>query len=61
MRTDDLILRETDFPPLINKDDFISNADFDSNFIRIYEDFLDLCNSENVENYRSRRGGDKKW
>ena len=53
MRTDDLILRETDFPPLINKDDFISNADFDSNFIRIYEDFLDLCNSENVENYSS--------
>lgn len=51
MNTDSLILRETDNLPLINKNDFLDNADFDSNFIKIYNDFLALLNSDFVDDY----------
>ena len=42
MNTDNLILRETDNLPLINKDDTLTNAEIDGNFINIYNDFLSL-------------------
>ncbi|CAB4151637.1 LbR_YadA-like domain containing protein [uncultured Caudovirales phage] len=42
MNTDNLILRETDNLPLINKNDTLESADLDGNFINIYNDFLDL-------------------
>lgn len=42
MNTDNLILRETDNLPLINKDDTLTSADLDGNFIKIYNDFLAL-------------------
>ena len=42
MNTDNLILRETDNLPLINKDDTLTNAEIDSNFINIYNDFISL-------------------
>jgi len=42
MNTDNLILRETDNLPLINKDNTLTNAEIDGNFINIYNDFLSL-------------------
>ena len=42
MNSDNLILRETDNLPLINKDDTLTNAEIDSNFINIYNDFISL-------------------
>ena len=51
MNTDSLILRETDNSPLVNKNDFLDNADFDGNFIKIYNDFLALLNSDFVDDY----------
>ena len=42
MNTDNLILRETDNLPLINKDDTLTNAEIDGNFINIYNDFISL-------------------
>ena len=46
MNTDQIILRETDNLPLINKDDVLTNADLDGNFIKIYNDLLSLCSAE---------------
>ena len=51
MNSDNLILRQTDYPPLINKDDFLDNADFDSNMINIYDDLLSLCLTNGVIAY----------
>jgi hypothetical protein len=42
MNSDNLILRETDNLPLINKDDTLINTEIDGNFISIYNDFLAL-------------------
>ena len=42
MNTDNLTLRETDNLPLINKDDTLTNAEIDGNFINIYNDFISL-------------------
>jgi len=42
MNSDNLILRETDNLPLINKDDTLLNAEIDANFINIYNDFISL-------------------
>jgi hypothetical protein len=42
MNSDNLILRETDNLPLINKDDTLTNAEIDGNFINIYNDFVAL-------------------
>jgi hypothetical protein len=42
MNSDILILRETDNLPLINKDDTLTNAEIDGNFINIYNDFISL-------------------
>jgi hypothetical protein len=42
MNSDNLILRETDNLPLINKDDTLTNAEIDGNFINIYNDFISL-------------------
>ena len=42
MNTDNLILRETDNLPLINKEDTLLSSEIDGNFINIYNDFLDL-------------------
>ena len=53
MNSENLILRETDNLPLINKNDFIENADFDSNFINIFNDFLALCDTNSVDAYSS--------
>ena len=46
MNTDNIILRGTDNPPLINKDDLLSIAEIDGNFISIYNDFISLSNAE---------------
>jgi len=51
MNTDNLILRETDNLPLINKNDFLDNADFDGNFINIYNDFVSLQATDFVDAY----------
>lgn len=46
MNTDNIILRGTDNPPLINKDDLLNIAEIDGNFISIYNDFISLSNAE---------------
>lgn len=51
MNSDNLILRQTDYPPLVNKDDFLDNADFDSNMINIYDDLVALCLTNGVIAY----------
>lgn len=51
MNVDNLILRQTDYPPLVNKDDFLDNADFDSNMINIYDDLVALCLTNGVIAY----------
>lgn len=48
MNSDNLILRETTFPPLVNKNDFLNSAEFDANFINIYEDLVSLCSTTGV-------------
>ena len=48
MNSDNLILRETDNAPLINKDDTLINAEIDGNFINIYNDFIALSNAEDT-------------
>lgn len=48
MNSDNLILRETTFPPLVNKNDFLDSAEFDANFINIYEDLVALCSTTGV-------------
>lgn len=48
MNSDNLILRETTFPPLVNKKDFLNSAEFDANFINIYEDLVALCSTTGV-------------
>ena len=48
MNSDNLILRETTFPPLVNKNDFLNSAEFDANFINIYEDLIALCSTTGV-------------
>jgi len=40
MNTDNLILRQTDNAPLINKEDTLTSAEFDANIIKIYNDLL---------------------
>ena len=51
MNSDNLILRQTEYTPLINKDDFLDNADFDSNMINIYADLVSLCLTNGVIAY----------
>jgi hypothetical protein len=51
MNVDNLILRQTDYPPLVNKDDFLDNDDFDSNMINIYDDLVALCLTNGVIAY----------
>jgi hypothetical protein len=51
MNSDNLILRETNFSPLTNKNDFITNEDFDNNLINIYSDFVELCNTNYITAY----------
>lgn len=51
MNSENLILRETEYAPLVNKDDFLDNTDFDSNMINIYEDFVALCVTNGVIAY----------
>jgi hypothetical protein len=48
MNSDNIILRGTDNPPLINKDDLLSIAEIDGNFISIYNDFVALSNAEDT-------------
>lgn len=48
MNTDNIILRGTDNPPLINKDDVLSIEEIDSNFIKIYNDFISLSQSNDL-------------
>jgi len=40
MNSDNLILRQTENSPLINKNDVITSAEFDQNIIKIYNDLL---------------------
>jgi hypothetical protein len=40
MNSDNLILRQTENAPLINKNDVITSAEFDQNVIKIYNDLL---------------------
>ena len=51
MNVDNLILRQTDYPPLVNKDDILAIADFDSNMINIYDDLIALCLTNGVIAY----------
>lgn len=51
MNSDNLILRQTDFPPLVNKNDFIDSSEFDANFTNIYEDLVALCVTSGVLNF----------
>jgi hypothetical protein len=51
MNVDNLILRQTDYPPLVNKDDILDIADFDSNMINIYDDLVALCLTNGVIAY----------
>lgn len=51
MNSENLILRETEYAPLVNKDDFLDNTDFDSNMINIYDDFVALCVTNGVIAY----------
>jgi hypothetical protein len=51
MNSENIILRETDNLPLINKNDYLDNADFDNNFINIYNDFLSLCSTDYVDTF----------
>jgi hypothetical protein len=46
MNSDNIILRGTDNPPLVNKDDVLTIEEIDSNFIAIYNDFISLSNAE---------------
>jgi hypothetical protein len=48
MNSDNIILRGTENPPLINKDDLLSIAEIDGNFISIYNDFVALSNAEDT-------------
>ena len=48
MNTDNLILRETDNAPLINKEDTLLSSEIDGNFINIYNDFIALSNAEDT-------------
>jgi len=42
MNSENIILRGTDNPPLINKDDVLTIEEIDGNFINIYNDFVSL-------------------
>ena len=53
MNSDNIILRETDHDPLVNKGDFITSEEFDSNFIAIYDDLVSLCQTLGVDAYDS--------
>jgi hypothetical protein len=46
MNSDNIILRGTENPPLVNKDDVLTIEEIDSNFIAIYNDFISLSNAE---------------
>lgn len=46
MNSENIILRGTDNPPLVNKDDVLTIAEIDGNFISIYNDLLSLCSAE---------------
>jgi len=46
MNSDSLILRETDNLPLINKEDTLTSAEFDTNIIKIYDDFVAINSVE---------------
>ena len=48
MNSDNIILRGTDNPPLVNKDDVLTIEEIDSNFIAIYNDFISLSNAEDT-------------
>jgi len=51
MNSENIILRETDNLPLVNKNDLLENADFDNNFINIYNDFVSLQATDFVDAY----------
>jgi hypothetical protein len=51
MNSDNLILRQTTFSPLVNKNDFIDSSEFDANFTNIYEDLVAICVTSGVLNF----------
>lgn len=51
INTDTLVLRDTSNPPLINKGAVLDIADFDGNFVKIYNDFLALSVTNGVLAY----------
>ena len=51
MNSDDLILRQTTYSPLTNKNDYISSQDYDDNMVNIYKDLVELLNTESVVDY----------
>ena len=48
-----IILRETEHSPLVNKEDFLTAEDFDNNNINIYEDFVSLLATNYVDAYNN--------
>lgn len=48
MNSDSLILRQTTNPPLTNKNDFLTSEDFDSNFVKIYDDLVGMLVTSGV-------------
>lgn len=53
INTDTLVLRDTANPPLTNKQAVLDIADFDNNFIKIYNDFLALSVTNSVDAYNA--------
>jgi hypothetical protein len=53
MNSENIILRETNYPPLTNKNDYLDSADFDANFINVYEDLKDLFSANGVDEYNN--------
>ena len=51
MNTDSLILRQNDNPPLTNKGAPLDSDDFDSNFIKVYDDLLTHMASSFISAY----------
>lgn len=53
INVDTLVLRETNNPPLTNKNDNIENVDYDENWIKAYDDFLSLAFSAYITTYNA--------
>jgi hypothetical protein len=53
MNSDNIILRQNNYPPLTNKGAVLDSNDFDNNFINVYKDLEALKETEGVEAYNA--------